>query len=273
MPPPPPPGPSSAHPRLVRPPRPARLVRRRSRPGRPLHVRRHRPACRSVEEPRHRRDRRSARAPRRADGRRRALRGDAGGRAHQHDRRPCRAAHRPAAPGRGIPPRARRRRARRRCRRAVGARVAVGLRRTRAKRRVDGRDRQEGHPHRQHRHRRLRPRPRHDLGCARAVLDRRHRGALRVEHRPVRPREHDQGTRPRDDPLHRRVEDVHDARDPHECPVGARLAVARARGIRSHRRRFDGGAQRPAVEDRRRRHHFVAVSTALDKVAEFGIDP
>ncbi len=109
-------------------------------------------------------------------------------------------------------------------------------------RRVDGRDRQEGHAHRQHRHRRLRPRSRHDLGGARALRDRRHRGALRLEHRPDRPRAEDEGPRPRDDAVHRRVQDVHDPRDPHQRAPRPRLALGRSRGVGCDRRRFDDSA-------------------------------
>ena len=71
---------------------------------------------------------------------------------------------------------------------------------------------------------------------------------------------------PDDDAVHRRVQDVHHPGDADERAAGARLAVAGAGRGRRHRRLR--GRQDDAVAK-----HFVAVSTALDKVAAFGIDP
>ena len=66
---------------------------------------------------------------------------------------------------------------------------------------------------------------------------------------------HAEGARPRDDAVHRRVEDLHHHRDDDQCRDGA---------ANGSRRRW---APRPS------RKHFAAVSTALDKVADFGIAP
>ena len=132
--------------------------------------------------------------------------------------------------------------------------------------RVDRRHRQAHRDRRQHRHRRLRPRPRHGLRGPQALRAARPRGPLRLEHRPDRRLREDRGPRPRDHALHRRVEDLRHARDPDERPPRPPVAVG---GARPHRR---------PRRQRRRPHdavakHFVAVSTALDKVAAFGIDP
>ena len=110
------------------------------------------------------------------------------------------------------------------------------VRRAGALGRVARRDRQEGHARREHRHRRVGPRPGDDLRSAQAVRGCRHRGAVRLEHRPDRPRAEDRGPRPRDDAVHRRLEDLHDARDAHQRAAGARLAVGGARGVGRDRR-------------------------------------
>ena len=118
-------------------------------------------------------------------------------------------------------------------RRPGGARRDVRVRRAGALRRMAGRDRQEGHARRQHRHRRIGSRPGDDLRGAQALRGCRHRGALRVEHRPHRHRADHGGPRPRDDAVHRRLQDVHDARDAHQRTARPRLAVGRARGART----------------------------------------
>jgi glucose-6-phosphate isomerase len=87
------------------------------------------------------------------------------------------------------------------------------------------RDRDRG----QHRHRRLRPGPRHGVRGAEAVRRRRHQGPLHLEHRPERPAPRRPGPRPRDHAVHRRVEDLHHARDPDQRPHGPRLAARAAR--------------------------------------------
>ena len=59
----------------------------------------------------------------------------------------------------------------------------------------------------------------------------------------------------RDDAVHHRVQDLHHGRDDDQCRDGAQMG------------RQGAGRRTPS------RHHFAAVSTALDKVAAFGIAP
>ena len=79
---------------------------------------------------------------------------------------------------------------------------------------------------------------------------------LRVERRRHRLRRGDPRPRPRGDAVHRRLQDVHDARDDDERALRPRV------GARRRSRRRGGG----------RPKHFVAVSTNAEEVAEFGID-
>ena len=116
---------------------------------------------------------------------------------------------------------------------------------------------------RQHRHRRLRPGPGHGVRGAQAVRAGRPRGAVRLQHRPQRPRGDGQGPRPDDDAVHRRVQDVRHPGDAHQRAPGARRGSGSTLGTAD-----DDESRNAAVAK-----HFVAVSTALDKVAAFGIDP
>ena len=88
---------------------------------------------------------------------------------------------------------------------------------------------------------------------------------LHLQHRPHRCGRDHEGPGPRDDPRDRRVQDLHDTRDHHEREVVRAwlLDALRERGIVT-----DEASEKDAIAK-----HFVAVSTALDKVAEFGIDP
>ena len=99
-----------------------------------------------------------------------------------------------------------------------------------------------------------------DLGPAMATLAlapyaRRPARALRLQRRRRRT-SHDtlKGLDRRDDAVHHRLEDLHHRRDDDQRRDGAQMGAE--------------GAGRG-----RRRHHFAAVSTALDKVAAFGIAP
>ena len=74
------------------------------------------------------------------------------------------------------------------------------------------------------------------------------------------------GLDPENHVVHRRHQDLHHAGDADQRPDGAGLAAGRAAPTGAIE---DGDeAPRDAVAK-----HFVAVSTALDKVAAFGIDP
>ena len=100
-----------------------------------------------------------------------------------------------------------------------------------------------------------------DLGPAmayEALLARqpaRHRRPLRVERRRHRFSRGGARPRPGGDAVHRRLQDVHDARDAHQRALRARL-----------------GARRRCGDEAAVAKHFVAVSTNAEKVAEFGID-
>ena len=72
--------------------------------------------------------------------------------------------------------------------------------------------------------------------------------------------------RPDDDPVHRGVQDVHDARDADQRADGTGLAVV---GLVAAGAIEDTDEAKKAAVAK----HFVAVSTALDKVEAFGIDP
>ena len=189
-------------------------------------------------------------------------------RAHQQHRGPRRAAHRAAPPGRGRG-QVHRRRSGHRQGRARDARPAstpspttcVPASWTGA---TGTQDRDRG----QHRHRRLRPGPRHGVRGAEAVRGRRHLRPLHLQHRPERPGREDQGPRPGDHPVHHRLQDLHHAGDPDQRPRGPHLAARRAHGQGRHRRVGDEAQKAEAIKK-----HFVAVSTNLEKVAEFGIDP
>ncbi len=112
---------------------------------------------------------------------------------------------------------------------------------------------------RQHRHRRLRPRAGDGLRGAAALQRPGAHVSLRVERRRHRLRRG--RTRPRSgrDPVHRRVEDVHDAGDDDQCPCGARLAargIGRGREGRgpAFRRRVDQRGEGGRIRDRHREH-------------------
>ena len=109
---------------------------------------------------------------------------------------------------------------------------------------------------RQHRHRRLRPRSADGVRRAARLQPARHDVPVRQQRRRhrllgVHPR-----PRPGRDAVHRRVEDVHDARDAHQRAQRPRLVASPALG-----------GDESAVAK-----HFVAVSTNADEVAKFGID-
>ena len=79
------------------------------------------------------------------------------------------------------------------------------------------------------------------------------------QHRPDRRRDHAGRAGPGDHAVHRVEQDLRDPRDAHQRPALQGLAARRAQRLTT-----------PAEAVRK---HFVAVSTALDKVAAFGIDP
>ena len=119
-----------------------------------------------------------------------------------------------------------------------------------ARRLVDGAHRQADPQRRQHRHRRLRPRPGDGLPGPAPLQPPRPRLPVRLERRRHRPRRGDPRPRPRRDALHRRLEDVHDARDDDERARRPLLAA------RPHRTATTAAVAR----------HFVAVSTNLGEV-------
>ena len=138
-------------------------------------------------------------------------------------------------------------------------RPGLRVRRPGPQRRVDRRHRRADPHGRQHRHRRLRPRPGDGLRGAGGLPPGRPRVPVHQQHRPDR-RGHDAGRpRPGDDALHRLQQDLRDARDAHQRPAVQGLAARRPRAR--------------ATPTEAVAKHFVAVSTALDKVADFGIDP
>ena len=113
---------------------------------------------------------------------------------------------------------------------------------------------------RQHRHRRVRPRAGDGLRGAGALPPGRARVPLHQQHRPHR-RGADAGRpRPGDDAVHRLQQDLRHPRDAHQRPAVPGLAARRA-------------CRRAPTTAAAVAKHFVAVSTALDKVADFGIDP
>ena len=130
------------------------------------------------------------------------------------------------------------------------------LLRPRAERRVERAHRQADRERRQHRHRRLRPRPGDGLRGAEALQRASHDVPLRIQRRRHRLCGSGPRSRPGGDPVHRRVEDVHDARDDDQRP--ARPAT--------------GCSRRSEVTPTSVAKHFVAVSTNAAKVSEFGID-
>ena len=81
------------------------------------------------------------------------------------------------------------------------------------------------------------------------------RAAFRLQCRWRPYRRHAEGARSRNDAVHRRLQDLHHHRDHDQRRDRARAGIVGALG-------------EAAVGD-----HFAAVSTALDKVAAFGIDP
>ena len=98
-----------------------------------------------------------------------------------------------------------------------------------------------------------------DLGPAMATLalapyPRRPARALRLQRRRRPYRRHAEGPRPRDDAVHHRLEDLHHRRD-------------------DDQRRDRAQWVQQALGEAAVGHHFAAVSTALDKVAAFGIAP
>src|SRR5699024_297586 len=98
---------------------------------------------------------------------------------------------------------------------------------------------------------------------AEAARPGRARGPLPVEHRPHRRLRDHARSRSRDHPGDRRLEDLHHPRDPHQrAPVRQWLlgALRENAGLTAEQ-------EKEAVAK-----HFVAVSTALDKVQDFGID-
>src|SRR5206468_2242171 len=102
------------------------------------------------------------------------------------------------------------------------------------------------HRHRQHRHRRLGPRAADARAGDAQVREARPETAFRFQHRPGRPRGGTRGADPGNDFLHRRIEDVHDRRDPSQCggrssiwsPVG--LPVALAAGMSAFEELLEG---------------------------------
>ena len=153
-----------------------------------------------------------------------------------------------------------RRRPGRRRRRPRGARPGVRLRRARAVGRVDRRDRPADRDGRQHRHRRLRPRPGDGLRGARALPPGRAAPAASsaTSTRPT-PRRSCPGL----DPETTLFIVSSKTFGTLETLTNARLCKA---WLLEH---LPAGSDATAAVAQ----HFVAVSTALDKVADFGIDP
>ncbi len=138
----------------------------------------------------------------------------------------------------------------------AGARAHGSLRRPGALRRVERAHRQADQDGRQHRHRRLGPRSGDGLRGAAPVLRSRGSTCRFVSNvdADCHPGRH-AGPRPRRDPVHRLLQDLHHPRDDDQRPLGAALADRRAR----RRGRLAS--------------HFVAVSTNTEAVAAFGIAP
>ena len=139
-------------------------------------------------------------------------------------------------------------------------RPGLRVRRPGPLRRVDRRHRRADPHGRQHRHRRLRPRPGDGLRGAGAVPPGRasSAGSSATSTRPTR-RPTLAGLDPAIDAVHRLQQDLRHARDADQRPAVQGLAARRAR--------------RRTTPTEAVAKHFVAVSTALDKVADFGIDP
>ena len=110
---------------------------------------------------------------------------------------------------------------------------------------------------RQHRHRRLGSRPGDGLSRAASLQPPRPDVPLRLERRRHRLRRGDARPRPRRDAVHRLLEDVHDPRDDDE----------------RDERRGSGCWTALGGDEAAIARHFVAVSTNLEGVAAFGIDP
>ncbi len=113
--------------------------------------------------------------------------------------------------------------------------------------RVAGPHRQADPQRRQHRHRRLGPRAGDGLRGAAPLLRPRADVPVRLERRLDRLRRGHARPRPRRDAVHRLLEDVHDARDDDQRPLGARVAAAGA-----GRRGGDRQALRRRLHERRR---------------------
>ncbi len=116
---------------------------------------------------------------------------------------------------------------------------------------VDRGDGQADRRCRQHRDRRLGPRPPHGHPGPRRLRAAGPDEPLRVQRRPGRSVLGHARPGPRDDPLRRQLQDVHDARDADQCRSGPGLAARRA-GQRRRRRR-GGEALRGGVDQRQRR--------------------
>ena len=192
-----------------------------------------RPARRPVQEPGEHRDPGCPGPARRAGEPAGAAGGDVLRPAHQRHREPRGAAHRPAQAPRGDP-RGRRRRGGRRG--ARGADQGVRVRRQGPQRRVDRRHRCADRDGGQHRHRRFRPRAGDGVRGPEALREARSGGPLRLQHRPDRRRREDGRPESGDNPVHRRLEDVHHAGDADQRSDGSRLAAGRAAGRRRHPR-------------------------------------
>ena len=148
-------------------------------------------------------------------------------------------------------------------RRPRGAPAGLRLRRPGPLRRLDRRHRRTDPHRRQHRHRGLRPRPGDGVRGPGALPPGRPRVPFHQQHRPHRRRHDAQGARPGDHAVHRLQQDLRHAGDAHQ------RAAVQARGCST-------GCATPAAATTTVEavaKHFVAVSTALDKVADFGIDP
>ena len=133
----------------------------------------------------------------------------------------------------------------------------AGIRRRRALGCVARAHRRADPGRRQHRHRRLRPRPGDGVRGAPRLRATGARRPIRLERRRDRPRRGAPRPRAGETLVDRLVEDVHDRRDDDERPRRARQWLV------------DGlGGDEAAIAK-----HVVAVSTNLDAVAAFGIDP
>src|SRR5436190_3662726 len=267
--------------RRARPRRPAaaspRAVRERPGARRPADPRGRRRLSRLFEEPADEGHGAAARPPRGglrpAPAHRRHVRR----REDQRDREPRRAARRAAGAARRLVHRGRReRRPEGPCR----ARSDDGVRRSRARRRLDGPHRQTDPQRRQYRHRRFRPRAGHGLRGAQ-VLQRPPPGVpLRVQRRRHRLRRSGARSRSRRDALHHLVQDLHHARDDDQRAHGPRVAPRRRRGRRGRggqalRRGLDQRRRSDEVRHRHRQHvRFLGLGRRplLDGVGDRAVD-